>query len=115
MQKSMQKGSQGRKRLTQGSGKQSRKEGIWLSPEGKISVCQIERHVMGGLFMSHYVEQKLGQAPMDSLLKVRQNQCQVSTRLVFSLEGLEKNLLQAPWVVGSTWPLVSVNLRSPFS
>lgn len=49
MQKSMQKGSQGRKRLTQGSGKESRKEGIWLSPEGKISVCQIERHVMGGV------------------------------------------------------------------
>lgn len=93
----------------------SRKEGIWLSPEGEISLSNRKAFHGGFVYVTLYRTEVGAGSGVDSLLKVRQNQCQVSTRLVFSLEVLEKNLLQAPWVVGSTWPLVSVRLRSPFS
>lgn len=44
--------------------------------------------------MSHAVEQKSGQALMDSLVKITQDQCQrqVLARIISSLEVLEDSL-----------------------
>lgn len=64
--------------------------------------------------MSHFVERKSGQALMDSLVKVTQDQCQVFARLVSSLEALEGLgiCFQALLVVSSTRSLATVRLRS---